>query len=397
MNKLSNLRTWLPVVTGMACLGLGAGLISIFGFFVQPLSTEFGVGAATINAGPIALLLVPAIVAPLVGKFVDEQPIRRILLIGSTLAMVSLFAASQAPSLWLAGTAFMFFALGLALYGPVVVNGMLVKTFPGREARAAALAAMGISLASIALPPLVGLLMENFQWRWALASLAVGALVVLWVAILVGTPAAIIPRTVTAVHVPDNKSFYRAPAFWLIGLCVALALVSTVVLVVCYPLHFLSRGFDLTEAAGFVSLSGVVGLVGKSLVALTGDMVRRHAKWMAASIALIQTSGMLVLLGADTTAEVIPAICLLGFSSGAFLPMQPYLNSQYFDVRIIGQVNGAQMPLLLPFALVGLPLSGYVYDQTGSYAWVITGLALALGLSALSALLLPSTTITAAD
>ncbi len=393
MTFSNTFKTWLPALTGMTCLGLGAGLISIFGFFVAPLSQEFGVGVATINIGPVALLLAPGFVAPFVGKLVDELPIRRILLVGATLAMLSLFVASWAPSLWVAGVAFIFFALGLTLYGPVVVNGMLVKIYPGREARATALAAMGISIASIILPPLVGLLMTYFDWRWTLASLAGGVLLLLWVAILVGTPSKIIPVSSADTGPGDNRDFYRRPAFWLIGLCIALGLVGMVVLAICYPSYLIGQGFSIGQAAGFISLGGVAGLVGKSLVAFAGDALRRYAKWVAASVLLLQVGGYLVLMGAETSPQVILAACMIGFGGGSFLPMQPYLNSQYFDVRIIGRVNGAQMPLFLPFGLVGPPLAGYIFDQTGSYHWVLVGLAVALCLAAALALLLPSTTI----
>ena len=155
----------------MTCLGFGAGLISIYGFFVEPLSQEFGVGVATLNIGPVALLLVPAFVAPMVGKLVDRTPIRRIILIGATLAMLSLLAVSQAPSLLAAALGFLCFALGLTLYGPVVINGLMVKTYPGKEARALAVAAMGISLATVIMPPVVGALLAHLEWRWALARL----------------------------------------------------------------------------------------------------------------------------------------------------------------------------------------------------------------------------------
>jgi len=47
------------------------------------------------------------------------------------------------------------------------------------------------------------------------------------------------------------------------------------------------------------------------------------------------------------------------------------LNSRYFSAEIIGRVNGAQAPVALPLTLVGIPLSGYVFDQTGSYTLVI--------------------------
>jgi cyanate permease len=69
--------------------------------------------------------------------------------------------------------------------------------------------------------------------------------------------------------------------------------------------------------------------------------------------------------------------------------MHPYLNSRYFKAGIIGQVNGAQGPLFLPLGLVGAPLAGYVFDQTGSYTLVLVGLALILLLAILSVLALP--------
>ena len=76
------------------------------------------------------------------------------------------------------------FSLGLALYGPVVVNGLLVKVYPGSEARALAIAAIGISVATAVLPPLVGLLLDSMEWRSALMTIALCVLVVLWLAIL---------------------------------------------------------------------------------------------------------------------------------------------------------------------------------------------------------------------
>jgi MFS family permease len=109
----------------MTCLGLGAGLMSIYGFFVEDLATEFDTGLAAINAGPVALLLVPGIIGPLVGRLVDRVPVRRLMFIGATIGMLSLGLVSQAPSLLLAALAFLGFALGMSFYGPVVVNAML--------------------------------------------------------------------------------------------------------------------------------------------------------------------------------------------------------------------------------------------------------------------------------
>ena len=47
------------------------------------------------------------------------------------------------------------------------------------------------------------------------------------------------------------------------------------------------------------------------------------------------------------------------------------------------------MPLFLPFGLVGAPLAGYAFDQTGNYDAVLIALAATLCLAALLALGLP--------
>jgi predicted MFS family arabinose efflux permease len=390
MQAATAVRSWLPAITGMVCLGFGAGLIGIYGFFVEPLSVEFGVGVATINMGPVALLLVPGVVAPFVGKLVDRQSIRKIMLCGATLAMAALLAVSLAPTIELVAIAFLFFALGLTLYGPVVVNGLLVKIYTGREARALAIAAMGISLATAILPPVVGILLATVGWRSALMSLAGMILIALWLAILAGIPTHPESQASAADATQEVRSVYGSRTFWLIGLCVALGFNGAIVLAICYPLHFVSQGFSLAQAGWFLSLAGVSGMVGKAVVALFADTLHRYAKWLAFTLLLVQAIGLYWLQAAQSAEQVIPIICMMGLVGGAFLPMHPYLNSQYFDARIIGRVSGAQMPLFLPFGMVGAPLAGYLYDQHGNYLLVLSGLSAVLVVAALLAALLPA-------
>jgi cyanate permease len=176
---------------------------------------------------------------------------------------------------------------------------------------------------------------------------------------------------------------YRSRAFWLIGLGVAMGLNVMIVMAVCYPPYFATQGYSVADAGWFLALMGITGLVGKSCLAWWGDAARNYAKWMAASTLLLQLAGFVLLYRAVGSTEVIVALCMIGFSSGIFIPMHPYLNSRYFDAAVISQVTGAQMPLFLPFGLIGAPLAGYVFDQTGSYDLVLIALMVMLGLAAL--------------
>ncbi len=391
MQLSAMLRTWFPAITGMVCLGLGAGLIGIYGFFAPYLAETFDVGIATVNIGPVALLLVPGIVAPFVGKLVDRVPIRSLMLLGTSLAMLGLIGASQAPSLLLAGLSFFLFSLGIAMYGPVVVNGLLVKIYPGREARALAIAAIGISVATAILPPLVGALLVNWEWRQSLLALALGVWVLLLIAVLLGVPGGIQEVSASEVDASDEeKSFYSSREFWLVGICVALGMNVAIVLAICYPPHFIAQGFSTAEAGWFISLAGMAGLAGKTVLAVVTDRLRHYAKWIAALILGLQGLGLLLLPAATTQAQVAPLIFLLGFTGGAFLPMHSYLNSRYFDASVIGQVTGAQMPLFLPLGLIGPPLAGYLFDQSGNYHTMLYILVVVLAAATLLAMLLPA-------
>jgi predicted MFS family arabinose efflux permease len=384
------IKDWIPALTGMMCFALGAGLIGVYGFFAEHLAREFDVGLATINIGPVALLLVPGVMGPLVGKLVDRVPIRRIMLTGATIAMVSLCVSSSANSLFVAALGFVGFSLGLSMYGPVVVNGLLIKLYPGREARALAFAAMGISVATALLPPLVGVMLINLEWRMALTVLAVGVLLLLWLCILLGIPANAGVAIIDPEAAKADSNIYRQRSFWLVGTCVALVMNVAIIMAICYPPHFTSQGYTLAQAGLFISAAGIAGLFGKAALAVFAGTVSRHTKTVAIGLIAGQAIGLSLLLIATGVGQTLLVLCLAGACSGGFIPMHPYLNSRYFEARIIGRVNGAQMPLFLPLGLVGAPLAGYLYDQQGHYETVLMGLVCVLLVAILLASFLPS-------
>ncbi|MCR9105197.1 MAG: MFS transporter [Gammaproteobacteria bacterium] len=390
---MPSLKDWLPALCGMMCLGLGAGLIGVYGFFVAPLVQEFGVSTAVVNMGPVLLLLVPGIVSPFVGKLADRLPVRRMVLFGAALAMGALLLITRMPSLWLMGLCFLLFSLGLTFYGPVVINGLMVKCYPGREARALAIAAIGISVASATLPPMMGFLLSYLEWRAALATLAGAVFVALWAGALAGLPGEVVGTVASDAapgQPPVDADIYRRREFWLVGLCSALGLGVSVVLAVVYPPHFLAEGYTLAQAGWFLSLAGMAGMAGKLSVAWLGSAANARAKWLAMALLGLQVIGFALLMGAQNTPGVIAGLCFLGFGGGAFLTMQGYLNSRYYDASVISRVIGAQMPLFMPFGLVGAPLAGYLFDRTGSYEPMFMLLSGLLLLAILLAWLLPA-------
>ena len=108
------------------------------------------------------------------------------------------------------------------------------------------------------------------------------------------------------------------------------------------------------------------------------DRYRDQIKYVVAVVVLLKVVSIAGLMLISSFYPLLLVALVLGFSGGAFLPMHPILNSCYFNRDIVGQVNGAQMPLFLPFALFGAPMAGYAYDVSGHYYWVLAAISAAL-------------------
>jgi len=87
-------RRWFVVAA--AAIGLGCGLASIvaatFGVFVGPLRAEFGWSQSDTFSALLAVTFTAALLAPVVGGFVDRFGARRVVLLGF-LAEVAIFAS----------------------------------------------------------------------------------------------------------------------------------------------------------------------------------------------------------------------------------------------------------------------------------------------------------------
>lgn len=374
VGMLPLMKFWFPAGVGFLCQGFGMGLMGIFGFFVLPLSQEFDVGTAVINTGPALLILLPALASPLIGRMADRISIRRMLLTGVVISAIGLVSASVMDSLFAVFACTVIYALGMGLYGPVTINAMLIKFYRARVARALAIAAIGVSLGAVVLPLSTAWLMEAYGWRETLRWLILSIAAVLLPAILLGLPDKIggdAGQHSEAEEDPEAAAGLRAAlrtrSFWLVGIAIALVFNMSLLMTVCYPPHFQELGFTAAQAASFLATAGVGGFIGKMVVAVFADHWRAYTRFLAVGLLVVGALALLLLTNSDHYLTIALATAAVGFCAGGMNPLHPFLNSQYFSIDIIGRVNGAQIPMLLPLAMVAAPLAGYAYDTTGTF------------------------------
>ena len=131
-------------------------------------------------------------------------------------------------------------------------------------------------------------------------------------------------------------------------------------------------------------------MVGKLSFAVVADTNKHRIRSLACMLLVLQAVGVGVLMLADSVSLALVALVFIGFGSGCTIPLHPFINSIYFDESVIGAVNGGQVPMMLPFSLLGIPLAGYAFDATGSYFPAFAAVALLLFLGGMLLLLLPA-------
>ena len=377
------------------------GMTSIFGFFINPVAVEFSLNVATVTLAPVLFLLVPALVAPLIGRLADALPAKRLMLVGVLVMSSALYGISLVSSPQAALLGFFFFVLGLTLCGPAVINAFLIKLYQLHSGRALAIAAMGLSLATVILPIAVADLLRRGSWQSALAEMAVILSLLLLPLIIFGLPAS--NRPLSGVDLQPNSpseeglasGFFRRLEFWLIGLGAAAILNVALVMGICYPPHLQNIGLDLSAVATVMAVGGIGGFFGKFLAAAKIDQLRAQIKYIAMAVPLLKVAGLLLLLHSDGFYGIVLAAFFIGMGSGGFIPLHAVLNACYFDSAVAGRVNGAQMPLFLPLGLIGPPLAGYIYDSSGSYAPMLWVLCAVLLVGVLLLALLPRSSVAA--
>lgn len=354
------------------------GLFSIFSFFVQPLVQEFGGGARVVNSGATFILIAPAIVGPLLGKYVDSASIQRIMLLGVAIAMGCLVVVSVSESLPAAGLAFFGYAMGQTLYGPIVANALLVRKYVDTSGRALAIASLGGSLGPVVLPFAAAAALDSLGWRQCLQGIALIVGIFLLASILLGI--ARDDGRASSPHVQDQKALggsamFLKREFWVIGICTAVVFNGGMLISVTYAPHFLSMGYSRPDVALFVATGGVAGLLAKLLLGFVIDGRRQHVRAIAAAVVGVMAAGFLLLSLTQSHALMLVATTLIGGGAGASLPLYPFLNSAYFDPGSLGRVIGAQVPIFVPLSLTAAPLAGYVFDTTGNFAAVFASAA----------------------
>ncbi len=374
---------WRIVVVAMLAMGLSNGMNSYsYGLLVLPVGTEFGASRMDMMWGLTAGSLTTVLISPFAGSLMDRRSARTLFAVGAAALALAMVVIALSRNVWQFVLAYgLPMAVGATLLGQIGTNTLVSRWFTQHRGRALGITALGTSLGGLLMPLIVQSLVDTYGWRSACLWLAAIALVVLlppiWL-IVRNRPSDI------GLH-PDGGSaddharaaaagagstqlpdLLTSIAFWRIALAVgALMATFTVILANLVP-YAIGHGVAARQAAFLISTVSVAGISGKLIFSIFADRI--DLKWaLLGALALIALS-LALLVRFHEQWIMLTAAAMIGLASGAFLPAWGALLARLYGPFIFGRVMGRMQPIAIIMVMLAMPLSGHLFDRTGSYA-----------------------------
>jgi len=360
----------------------------VIGPFMVPMTAEFDWTRAEFTSARSLGQMVAAFTGFAIGAGIDRHGGRPFILAGMIIVSLSVYAlgAVQTLSQWVLLNGIVV-TIGAAMIGNLVVNVTLSKWFVQQRGQAVALAAMGVSLAGIVLPPLTTWMIEVLGWRSAWHVLGIGAALLVLPASLIirrspedyalhpdGHTAEQIRAGLGAAAALDyNSSLTRAQAvrtgrFYILVTAFGLFQISITVMLLQAVPFMTDAGFSTYVAASMISLASIPSFISKPF---WGYLIDRYSARSLASLGATITglSLMIIVLAvqAQNNALVYTAFLFMGVGWGGLIPLQEVIWASVFGRRYLGSVRSTALPFTLALTAIGPVMVAAYHDRVGNY------------------------------
>ncbi len=376
-----------------------------FGVLLKPLTEALEADRFIVSLALSLQMAVAALVSPTVGRLISERPIRQLMGVGALAMALGFFAMSQVQSFWQLCIAFgLVIGIGMALIGPLPNNTILANWFFQRRGMALGISQFGVSISGTVIVPIAAYLVMDFGWRTTVGIFGFIPLLVLLPLILrfaVRTPeeldlhpdGANDPPKEMHTEETDDWTMSRAlrdPRIWKLVAILGPGFLSVGAVLVAMHSHVTDLGMTAIEASSVVALMTFFGAIAKPLFGTLADYLNQR---LVMAIAIVsQITGLALIITSDTYAGLMIAAVFYGLGYGAGLPMWSVLIVALFGRHAFARVMGIMSPMTMPFTLIGLPFTTYIFETTGSYvpAFSVLIALFAVSLAALALLRLPA-------
>lgn len=365
-----------------ATIGTMCGIFTLTnysqGFFVGPVTAEFGWTTSQFFLSYTVLMCSGLVTGPVIGSIAEKYGLRLIGiigLIGHSAGYVLLSFNNGSLLVWYGS-----FAL-LAIMGagslPIVWTGVLNGWFKKHRGKAIGITMAGTGLGAFFLPPIVEFLISNYGWRTAYRGIGIGALLIS-LPIVFGfmrEKKGAVRSDGTQLPADQAYGLTRREAmgtanFWILGVVLFATVLVLAGLLSNFERIMSERGFERSSIAAIAAFMGLTVVIGRLLVGALVD--RFWAPGVAAVFFVLPTIGLLLLNNVEVTFTIGVFVAIaIGLAAGAELDLLAYLTSRYFGQLHYAAIFGAIIAFFTVGAGIAPPIFGAAAQAFGGYTMVL--------------------------
>ncbi|WP_135533654.1 MFS transporter [Halostella pelagica] len=368
--------------------GCFLGALVVFGVsysysvFLEPIQRDLGLSRADVSLVFSVQTAVIYVSAAGIGVLADRYGVRRLLGLGGGLFVAGTLLATRARSLLTLLLSYgVLTAVGLgAVY--VVSYATVPRWFRRRRGLAAGVATAGLGVGMLVVAPAASVLVSSAGWRAALLAVALGAALLLAVAVTLvaddppsqGIDASVEFPTGYPERPPTDWSVYRdevvavaaSRTFLLVFVGWVLVYATLYVVFVHVVAHAGAVGIGERVGALALAVIGATTSVARIAVGWGADRVGRHRTFVACSAAMGASTLALPLV--ESAVGLYAFAVVYGVAYGGNGALLSPLTTDLFGTTNPNAVFGL---VSLSFAVSGLVApwaAGLTFDVTGTYA-----------------------------
>lgn len=381
---------WWVVVGAFLILSMNYGARYCFGVFVRPMFSEYQWSVSIISMAASINLFMYSTGGIVSGWLLDRIAPKWIMTTGAVITTVGFIMTSfitTPAQLYLSFG--ILCGLGSAGMGVVVSSASVGKWFIKKRGVAVGISTMGIGLGTMALTPIAGYIVKNYEWRYGFIFLG---LLILLVGVAVSQilmgkrnpevyglfpdgdkhcdPAFKGSNTkASQTPVASVTPFLKSFQFWILVTCFSAAVMTAMMAFVHQISYAINNDIDKIIAASSVGVIGVSSIFGRYFFGWFSDRLH-DAKYSAFLGFLVMAAGMGILINTPSVRLLITYAAVFGFGYGSLATMMPVLLANHFGRHVLGTVYG----WLLFFVggvggALGPLVGGLIYDSLGSYTY----------------------------
>ncbi len=369
-------KGWTVLGSGFinAMLIAGAAVYS-FGLFVIPIQEEFALSREQVNIGIMVLYLSLMIWAPIIGRWLQKWPAKRISIMGAIGFGLGSIMIAYAPTPFMLVLAVgLLLGFGFTAAGPFLENVLAANWFHKYRGRALGISAIATSAGGLVVVPLFAVLITQFGWREATLYYGVTiALIVLLIShfFIVGKPQelGLFPDGSNEVPIVDTKdrniAFAKSRGFWCLALGAGLLLGSDQALLISLIPH--AQGNGISREAAALLMSAITGsaIIGKLAVGWLAE--RWDKRQLFAAVCVMNLIFLLALIISPPYVTLLLICAIVGLAIGGVYPVWTSLTAELFGSQAFSKVYGTMNLITIPLMLISITIAGRTFDSTGNY------------------------------